>query len=214
MKDNRTNSPLIAASLLLLCGASVSAVGFSAWRLLSLREVDGNVSVNVDDVVDINSYITYGTDAEVFNFCKDGVIDDGQIISSGDIVINFKIDLEDTADKISNHLEGSSTSFKLVTTFSHDYSDFDSLLGTYLKTVSMGVDASEVADFRMTPNYSETASTSYKSNFDISTGLEGSILNFKVKYSFSFPTSTFNTDVYSKLSDDRLVFSFKAEVEL
>lgn len=200
--------------LLLLCSVSLLSVGFSTWYYGVDSKGEGTVQIEIADTVDKNSFITFDGDAEVFDFCKYGIIDEENemIAYKGDIIVGFSINVSYLNDSVKTYFSTELTDFDLSTTFSHKYNDFDNLLNSYLKSVSLGVSATEISSYDITPISNTASSSSYKSDFDLTPDLTAETLYFKVKYSFEFPQSSFETDVYSKITHNDLVFYFGAEV--
>lgn len=207
--------------VLFLSSACLFAVGFSAWTFGGSLSGNGSavLDVNADGkLVDINSYIQYG-DAQIFDFCKDGLILDDTIVTSGDIVIPFSIVLDSTTDTLSNHLPNGVTSFSLSTIFTNKVA-IPTFLNQYLNeknavTLSWGTAANNLTKTE-TKNRPTSPTDKSENVFTIDEGLNGHSLYFSLKYSFTFPTeSTFKTEIYDKLSTNgyRLSFSFKAEVQ-
>ncbi len=200
--------------LLLLCSVSLLSVGFSTWYSGADAKGEGTVQIEIADTVDKNSFITFDKTAEVFDFCIYGIIDEENemIAYQGDIIVGFSIDVTYLKDSVKTYFSTELTDFDLSTTFSHKYSDFDNLLNSYLKSVSLGMSATEVASYDITSTSNTSSSSSYKSDFDLTPDLTAEKLYFKVKYSFEFPQGTFETDVYNKITHKDLVFYFGAEV--
>ena len=84
-------------------------------------------------IVDVNNYINYGT-ATIFNYCKDGIISNDTIVTKGDVIIHFTINLNDSNDRIANHLDGAA-SFSLATTFSNGSEDVSDIFSAYLDKI-------------------------------------------------------------------------------
>ncbi len=200
--------------LLLLCSISLLSVGFSTWYSGTDSKGEGTVEIEIADTVDKNLFITFDKTADVFQYCKYGIIDEKNemIVYTGDIIVGFSIDVNYLKDSAKTYFSIDLTDFDLSVTFSHKYSDFDNLLKSYLKSVSLGMSTSEVTAYDITPTSNTATSTSYKSGFDFTPDLTAETLYFKVKYSFEFPQSTFETDVYNKITHTDLVFYIDAEV--
>lgn len=186
------------------------SVGFSSWSIGGVvGKADAQITINAEDVADINTYIRYSSDAEIFNYCKDGVISDGVIVSNADAIVNFEIALNDSSDQILNHMPKDSSSISIKTEFMTSYVSF---LGTYIQSVSMSIsDIGYSNDFSYSSSNNTNDGKTYTSNFSSSSGLNSSHLYFRVKYSFVFPVGdAFNTNVYTKMANGTLLFVFKA----
>lgn len=211
----------ILGMLLLLSSTCLVSVGLSAWSFGGSLSGNGSAGLDVGAdgrLVDINSYIQYG-DAQIFDFCKDGLILDDTIVTSGDIVIPFSIVLDSTTDTLPNHLPNGATSFSLSTVFTNKVA-IPTLLNQYLIakdaiTLNWGISANSLTKTE-TKNRPASQTDVSENIFTINEGLNGHSLYFSLKYSFTFPMeSTFKTQIYDKLSTNgyRLSFNFKAEVQ-
>lgn len=201
--------------VLLLSNLSLVSIGFSAWSIGAVTTGEAQINVSAAGIVDVNSYINYGT-ATVFDYCRDGIVLDGTIVTHGDIIVNFTINLNDSNDKIANHLDGAA-SFLLATTFTNGSEDVSGIFSTYLDGVTLSASASQnEVNYRLSPTKRDVdGSKTCKTTFLISDVLEASHAYFKVKYSFKkMPVGDeFNSQVYTKLNRGRFWFNFKAEVE-
>lgn len=201
--------------VLLLSNLSLVSIGFSAWSIGAVTTGEAQINVSAAGIVDVNSYINYGT-ATVFDYCRDGIISNDTIVTHGDIIVNFTINLNDSNDKIANHLDGA-TSFSLATTFTNGSVDVSGIFSTYLDGVTLSASASQnEVNYRLSPTKRDVdGSKTCKTTFLISDVLEASHAYFKVKYSFKkMPVGDeFNSQVYNKLDRGKFWFNFKAEVE-
>lgn len=205
----------LAGGVLLLSNLSLISIGFSAWSIGAVTTGEAQINVSAAGIVDVNSYINYGT-ATVFDYCKDGIISNDTIVTEGDVVVNFTINLNDSSDKIANHLDGAA-SFSLTTTFTNGSEGVSGIFSTYLDSVTLSASTSQnEVNYRLSPTKRDVdGSETCKTTFLISDVLEASHAYFKVKYSFKkMPVADeFNSQVYAKLNRGRFWFNFKAEVE-
>ena len=201
--------------VLLLSNISLVSIGFSAWSIGAGGVGEAQLDVRAAGIVDVNNYINYGT-ATIFNYCKDGIISNDTIVTKGDVIINFTINLNDSNDRIANHLDGAA-SFSLVTTFSNGSEDVSDIFSAYLDSVTLSASASQnEVNYRFSPTKRDVdGSKICKTTFLISDVLDTSHAYFKVKYSFkNMPVGDeFNSQIYAKLNGGRFWFNFKAEVE-
>ncbi len=211
----------ILGVLLLLSSTCLVSVGLSAWSLGG--SINGNAGLDVSadgKLIDINTHVYYADkkDVTIFDFCKDGVVSDGQIMTTGEVIIPFKIDLTDSNDKIRNHLPDGVSSFKLSTTYTNGIVNISTFLDSYLDPNNIKLSVSTSANninFNVAPVEKNSLSGAYKASFAIN-DLDVGCLYFNVKYPFhNFPVSdAFKTNVFDKLTGGRFLFNFKAEVEL
>lgn len=201
--------------VLLLSNLSLVSIGFSAWSIGAVTTGEAQIYVSAAGIVDVNSYINYGT-ATIFDYCKDGIISNDTIVTNGDVIVNFTINLNDSNDTIANHLDGA-TSFLLATTFTNGSEEVSAIFSTYLSSVTLSASSSQNdVDYRLSPTKREDdGSKTCKTTFQISDVLDSSHAYFKVKYSFEkMPIGDdFNKQVYAKLNHGIFWFNFKAEVE-
>lgn len=201
--------------VLLLSNLSLVSIGFSAWSIGAVTTGEAQINVSAAGIVDVNSYINYGT-ATIFDYCKDGIISNDTIVTNGDVIVNFTINLNDSNDTIANHLDGA-TSFLLATTFTNGSEEVSAIFSTYLSSVTLSASSSQNdVDYRLSPTKREDdGSKTCKTTFQISDVLDNSHAYFKVKYSFEkMPIGDdFNKQVYAKLNHGSFWFNFKAEVE-
>ena len=173
------------------------------------------MNVTAAGLVDVNNFINYGT-ATIFDYCKDGIVQNDTIVSEGDVIVNFSINLNDSNDRIANHLDGAA-SFLLSTTFANGPEDVSGIFSVYLSNVTLSASSSQNdVNYRLSPTRREDdGSKTCKTTFRISDVLNSSHVYFKVKYSFkNMPIGDdFNSNIYSKLNHGRFWFNFKAEVE-
>ena len=204
----------LAWGILLLSNLSLISIGFSAWNIGAVTTTEAQINVSATGIFDVNNYINYGT-ATVFNYCRDGIISNDTIVTEGDVVVNFTINLNDS-DRIANHLDGAA-SFSLATTFTNGAIDVSGMFSSYLDSVTLSASASQnEVNYRLSPIKRDVdGSKTYKTTFLISDVLEASHAYFKVKYSFKkMPVGDeFNSQIYTKLNHGRFWFNFKAEVE-
>ena len=205
----------LAGGVLFLSNISLISIGFSAWSIGGVTAGEAQVNVTAAGLVDVNNYINYGT-ATIFDYCKDGIVLNDTIVTEGDVIVNFTINLNDSNDKIANHLDGA-ISFLLSTTFTNGSEDVSEIFSSYLSSVTLSASLSpNDVNYRLSPTKREDdGSKICKTTFQISDVLDSSHVYFKVKYSFkNMPIGDdFNSNVYSKLNHGRFWFNFKAEVE-
>ena len=205
----------LAGGVLLLSNISLISIGFSAWSIGGVTTGEAQINVSAAGIVDVNNYINYGT-ATIFDYCKDGIVQNDTIVSEGDVIVNFSINLNDSNDRIANHLDGAA-SFLLSMTFANGSEDVVGIFSTYLDSVTLSASTSQNdINYRLLPTTREDdGSKACKTTFRISDVLDSSHVYFKVKYSFkNMPIGDdFNSNVYSKLNRGRFWFNFKAEVE-
>lgn len=205
----------LAGGVLLLSNISLVSIGFSAWSIGASGVGEAQLDVRAAGIVDVNNYINYGT-ATVFDYCRDGIISNDTIVTEGDVVVNFTINLNDSNDRIANHLDGAA-SFSLATTFSNGSEEVSDIFSAYLDSVTLSASASQnEVNYRLSPTKRDVGgSKTYKTTFLISDILDTSHAYFKVKYSFkNMPVGDeFNSQIYTKLNRGRFWFNFKAEVE-
>lgn len=211
----------ILGVLLLLSSTCLVSVGLSAWSFGG--SIDGNAGLDVSadgELIDINTHLYYADkkDVAIFDFCKDGVVSDGQIVTVGEVIIPFKIDLADSSDKIRSHLPDGVSSFKLSTTYTNGIVNIPTFLDSYLDASSIKLSVSTSANnvnFNVVPVEKNSLGGAYKASFAIN-DLDVSCLYFNVKFPFhNFPVGdAFKANVFDKLTGGRFLFSFKAEVEL
>ena len=136
--------------VLLLSNISLVSIGFSAWSIGASGAGEAQFDVSAAGIVDVNNYINYGT-ATIFDYCKDGIISNDTIVTKGDVIINFTINLNDSNDRIANHLDGAA-SFSLATTFTNGSEDRPSIFSTYLDGVTLSVSVSQnEVNYRLSP---------------------------------------------------------------
>lgn len=202
----------LAWGVLLLSNLSLISIGFSAWSIGAVTTAEAQINVSAAGIVDVNNYINYGT-ATIFNYCRDGIISNDTIVTEGDVVVNFTINLNDS---ISNHLDGAA-SFSLATTFTNGLKDVSGIFSSYLDSVTLSASASQnEVNYRLSPTKCDVdGSKTCKTTFLISDVLDTSHAYFRVKYSFkNMPVGDeFNSQVYTKLNHGKFWFNFKAEVE-
>ena len=211
----------ILGVLLLLSSTCLVSVGLSAWSFGGSMDGNAGLDVSADGkLIDINTHIYYADkkDVTIFDFCKDGVVSDGQIMTTGEVTVPFKIDLTDSNDKIRNHLPDGVSSFKLSTAYTNGIVNIPTFLDNYLDTNNIKLSVSTSANninFNVAPVEKNSLSGAYKTSFMIN-DLDVSCLYFNVKYPFhNFPVSdAFKTNIFDKLTGGRFLFNFKAEVEL
>lgn len=205
----------IAFGVLLLSNISLLSIGFSIWNAGGLTSGEAEVNATTGGLVDINNYINYGS-ADIFNYCKDGIVLDDTIVSEGDVIVDFTIDLNDSNDKIADHLAGA-TSFLLATTFTNGSEDVSEIFSSYLNDVTLSASLSQSdVNYRLSPTKREDdGSKTCKTIFQISDVLDSGHIYFKIKYSFkNLPIGDdFNSQIYTKLNHGRFWFDFKVEVE-
>lgn len=207
---------LTSGILFLLSSASLIGMGFSTWIVGQANISDASVNSSFGGIIDVNNYIKYNK-AQIFDFCKHGVVIDEKIVSNGDIIIPFYIDLLNSSDKISNHLPDGTVSIKLKTTYTNGCKDITNLFSQYLKSVALSCNTDNFStDFNYSAlSTSYVESVSHTTEFEIKSGLDNDKLYFNVKYSFSFPTlAEFEENVFKKLNREKLWFNFVAGVEL
>lgn len=140
----------LAWGILLLSNLSLISIGFSAWNIGAVTTAEAQINVSATGIVDVNNYINYGT-ATVFNYCRDGIISNDTIVTEGDVVVNFKINLNDSSDRIANHLDGAA-SFSLATTFTNGSKDVSGIFSSYLDSVTLSASASQnEVNYRLSP---------------------------------------------------------------
>lgn len=205
----------LAWGILLLSNLSLISIGFSAWNIGAVTTTEAQINVSATGIVDVNNYINYGT-ATVFNYCRDGIISNDTIVTEGDVVVNFTINLNDSNDRITNHLDGAA-SFSLATTFTNGAKDVSGIFSSYLDSVTLSASASQnEVNYRLSPTKRDVdGSKTCKTTFLISDVLDTSHAYFRVKYSFkNMPVGDeFNSQIYTKLNHGKFWFHFKAEVE-
>ncbi len=215
-KYNKTNyiKPF-SMGLLLLCSVSLISVGFSSWYSGIGSDQSADVNIEVGDVKELGPFITYDDSMEMFEFCEDGVVDrkEEMISSKGDVYMGFQLNVTNLKEALKTYYSVDSlTDFYITTTLSHDYS-LSALFSTYLKSATLGMSASDVSTYDISPITDPTiASKSYTTKFSCTLS-DSTIesLNFKVKYSFDF-NNEFKSKVYPQLSHNAFTFTFKAEV--
>lgn len=202
-------SKFFGGGLLLLSNISLISVGFSAWSIGTVGSAEIPITVAVEDVIDINRYIHYSNEADIFEFCRDGIMSDGMIVPNGDAIVNFEVVLDDASDKMRNHLSDGASSISIKTSFITGNISF---LAPYLDSVSLSVSDIGFSDsFAFTSSDNQNDGRTFDSNFHSSIGLDSSHLYFRTKFSFKFPTGDdFYSNVYTKMNGNRFFFSFKA----
>lgn len=213
-------SRICGGGILSIASLSLVGVGFSSWLITGKDNPTRDTpldSIGADgEFSDINKYISYDS-KNVFEFCQDGLVDNGRIVDKGKIAIGFSIR---TNDSIKDHLFAESTSFTIAT-YLYDADkvfladNTDSLFTSYFSTsdkVQLSISANS-----NTVNYNTSLEHTTKDNccrvsFTVSQSLDEPNLYFSRKYPFVFNNETFNKDVYSKLSNGTFKFAFKAEV--
>lgn len=186
--------------------------GFSSWSIGPLNNPEANLDITTGKIIDINNYIKYGN-ADIFEFCKDGVIKDDTLVTSGDIIINFSIEVP-ANEKILDHLPENTNSISIVTNFINK-TDVPTVYNNYKDQILLKNANSSTYDL-VPSNTDILTSESFKAIFTIDSGFESNSLSFNIKYSFkNFPIGeSFNTDFYQKINRNKIWFNFKAEVEL
>lgn len=205
----------LSIAMMSLLTLSVATLGFSTRILTSPSPIEGKVDTDFGLISDINSYIKYGN-ANVFDYCKDGVIYDGQIVNDAEITVPFYINLNNPADTIGNHLQNSNR-FILRTKFKNGSPDISNIFTEYLKTVTVSYGKNNFSsDYKIVAfNTVFDGIDLCTSNFETDLDLNINTAYFSVKYSFSFPTlEEFNNNVYQKLNRGKFWFNFAAEIAI
>lgn len=202
----------VMGGLLFLTNLSLVLTGFSSWSIGPLNNPEANLDITTGKVIDINNYIKYGN-ADIFEFCKDGVIKDDTLVTTGDIIINFSIEVP-ANEKILDHLPENTNSISIVTNFINK-TDVPTVYNNYKDQILLKNANSPTYDL-VPSNTDILTSESFKAVFKIDSGFESNSLSFNIKYSFkNFPIGeSFNTDFYKKISRNKIWFNFKVEVEL
>lgn len=201
--------------LLSLSTLSVATLGFSTWALTSPLPLENEIIHNSGDILDINSYIKY-RNANIFDYCKDGIIVNGQIVNNAEITVPFYINLENSSDVIGNHLNNND---KVIvrTKFKNGSPDITNIFSDFLKSVTISYGKNDFSsDYNILAlNTTIDGSSYYTADFDTNLDLNTGKAYFSVKYSFTFPTlEEFNINVYQKLNRGRFWFNFNAEIAL
>lgn len=177
----------------------------------------GAIGVTVGSVFDLNSFVQYG-EADLFDFCKDGVVKDDRIVETGEIVVPFALELSDPQDTISAHLGTGAQGLSVRTVFRNGCPDIVGLFDTYLTSVAMSVGSDGYSsDYRvLETGRNVEGSLTCASTFalDSEIDLRRDKAFFRVKYAFAFPTmEAFESEVYGKLNRGKFWFNFKAEIQ-
>ena len=212
LAKNSFSHRIMGGGLLFLTNLSLVLTGFSSWSIGPLNNPEVNLDITTGKVIDINNYIKYGN-ADIFEFCKDGVIKDDTLVTTGDIIINFSIEVP-TNEKISDHLPENTNSITIVTNFINK-TDVPTVYNNYKDQILLK--NANSSSYDLVPSNTDIfTSESFKAVFTIDSGFESNSLSFDIKYSFkNFPIGeSFNTDFYQKINRNKIWFNFKAEVEL
>lgn len=193
---------------------SLLGFGFSAWVIkdnASNVQVDGNVGI----VFEGSRYVDYNS-IQLFQYCKQGIIDDGAIVYEADIAVSFNVAVAgDLYDSLINK-----NGFNLTADFfCRDNSDLFSFMGEVpqveFQYAILGGDSG-----------SGTTTSMYLTDGTATTGIESTILfdnkkdlssvkdvTFTVKYKLDFSAyeSNFETEVYPKLYKNT-TFSYSVTV--
>ena len=211
--------------ILALVSLSLVGVGFSSWLITGKGSPSRDApldSIGADgDFSDINKFIKYDKrSSSVFEFCQDGLIKNGMIVDDGEVKINFSIE---TQSSIKDHLFKDSSLLTLQT-FLYDKNNIfysngtDSLFTTFFSKKSkvqvgvsndkLNVQYSEASDILASENYCKVIMNIPQEYLD------NKNLYFYRKYPFVFDSEQFKEKIFSKLQNQTLEFSFKAEAIL
>lgn len=212
---------LFGTGIILLCTFSLVSVGFSTWYSGIGENQQASVSLEVGSVTEVGDYIEYDKEPVYMPIlCEDGVVDKANemIIQTCDIVLGFTLNLTNLRSTLKTYYSTDITDFNVTTNLSHTY-DCEALFETYLTGVSMDMSTTK-SDSLTTEttgmNVSSTiiSSQTYCAKFAIADpGEDATSLYLKIKYSFDFQHK-FKADVYSQLSHNALILTFKAGAEL
>ena len=212
---------LFGTGILLLCTFSLVSVGFSAWYSGIGENQYAKVSLEVGSVTELSNYVVYDKEpVSMPTLCEDGVVDKDEemIIQTCDIVLGFTLNITDLRSTLKTYYSTDINNFVVTTTLSHTY-DCVALFKTYLTGVSMDMattnsDSSTTETIDMNVSSTIISSQSYCAKFAIThPGEDATSLYLKIKYSFDFQHK-FKADVYSQISHNALILTFKAGAEL
>lgn len=158
----------VMGGLLFLTNLSLVLTGFSSWSIGPLNNPEANLDITTGKVIDINNYIKYGN-ADIFEFCKDGVIKDDTLVTSGDIIINFSIEVP-ANEKILDHLPENTNSISIVTNFINK-TDVPAVYNNYKDQILLKNANSSTYDL-VPLNTDILTSESFKAIFTIDSGFE------------------------------------------
>ena len=209
----KLNHYIFILSLILI---SCVGVGFSSWITGPSNKENADVDASIGNIIDINNYIKYGN-AEIFDYCRDGIVKDDTIVSNGEIIIPFVIRLNDTSDKILNHLPNGTTNIIISTIFENGCPKISKIFSDYLQSSFLGFSTSQgITNYNISTQSTEiNGSNTYTALFNVATELNSYELYFAIKYSFAFPIlDDFNTNIYQNLNRGKFWFNFKAEIKL
>lgn len=202
--------------LLFLSNISLISIGFSVWSIGGVTAGEAQISVTVDDLIDINQYFEFGGSPKFFDYTSDGIANDYVVDASaetqeGYIEIPFQINVK--SGKIADHLAEGAASLRIKTVLvdkneNLDFFSFCTIAEAKLASSSTGSFAE--ADFKYASPSNSSASKELTSTFDLSQFdyLSATKAFFSVRYKVTFVTSDFKSAYSSAGGSFR--FSFKA----
>mgnify|MGYP006903500019 CR=1 FL=1 len=197
-------------------------VGFSSWTIFTQKNEKGpNISAD-GEVNDLNRYFFFEGEPELFEYTSEGIVKDNTIDStnpvlSGYIKIPFQIDVKD--ETIRDHLFSNETGFLLNTVLVNENTGLGLFSPAIASITDSGLSYNTTGDFASAPyalqGITEPRNTANEASiqFDLSKFnlLDQTKVFFSVRYEITFAQSvSFSKDVYSKLTDGKFAFSFKA----
>lgn len=90
LTKKKTNSRFVRGGLLFLSSLSLISVGFASWNIGNNGQAEASLNVEAGDVIEANLF----SDVKVSTFAlsADGIVDNGTLMKTGNIVISFSID--------------------------------------------------------------------------------------------------------------------------
>lgn len=202
--------------MLLLASLSLFSVGFSSWSIgndpSSFVE---KISASADDVIDFNSYVTYGS-SNSFKYNKDGVVEDETIVYEGYLSVDMTVKMNCDGGMYSLLKDKSSVTF--VSFLSNEKSFLRLFDYLDLDETSYSVGNSGTGSYSVT----NQKVTSTISNYNVKTLLtitdssliesENLYLQIKYKFDFSSVASTFEEFIYNNMSKVHLKVALRADL--
>ena len=212
----KLKTEFLGGGLLFLCNLSLITVGFSAWAIEGVGIASLPVSVEVQDVVDLNDIFLI-QEPRMFQYGSHGIIRDETIVSDG--YVYFPILIQTTHQDYAKVRKNDDGSLPFSVSISN-VGGFDLFNESYLSRSSEGVvDGAYSAG---NSEYSEECPNAFSSSISgnvitasLSLSSDGGLLsqNVYLMLAFHFSFSDFSA-VYDSLSTNGLSFSIVAKAEV
>ena len=218
-REGKPHKPWISGGGLLFLGsAALICIGFSAWSIGKAVTGNGDLTVEADDLVDINQYFTFEGTPAVFEYTENGLVQDhiynpSAPAKEGTICIPFQIDIKNGT--IREHLSEGATGFNLRTILVDKNTNLDLFSVSSITNAKLAFNLTnqfDDADYTVSSISNNVANKESTSAFDLSDFefLSATKVFFSVKYTIQFSATYFKTEVYDKLAGGAFRFSFKA----